>query len=164
MGSPHGEQLRFSANGSSVEVDNLPGSGRESPLSVSELPPSHGSNTHAVNAAAANDGKQVVAALGIGPEALSGPVHGSVAEWPRGRPRNAVSRVGYLNDAEETSAGRDDDNPVLQRSGRKKDLPAVPVPQAAVSSQLLSPGEDKTVRAMSRHRIQQMHLAIPTAM
>lgn len=165
MGSSNGEEPRFGGDGQRP-TDSPVGSGRQSPLSVCELPASHNSPGPAMDTPVSDDRKRIMGESLRRAEGASINASSPMGEWPRGRPRNAVSRVGYLNDADEeitTSPAAGDR--VSGPHGSPSDVQAIPLPPSDVStSHMSSPTAAKGLRGMPRHRIQHTHLAVPTAM
>ncbi|KAL8443659.1 hypothetical protein Emed_006677 [Eimeria media] len=91
----------------------------------------------------------------------------SMNKWPRGRPRNAVSRVGYISD----DAGDESNQPAPKApSGVTSpheeggpfvaDVPSISLSRAGSNQSLKA----KHARPQSRPRVQLMHLAVPTAL
>ena len=95
--------------------------------------------------------------------------------WPSGGTRNAVSRVGYISDPGDTTAAAEQINVNKEFSDDGRDSPGglggsggpprgPPTQAAASSKNVLGIGEGvKNRRELSRQRIQQPYLAVPTA-
>lgn len=146
-----------------------PGSGRDSPLSVSDLPRSYGALRPAMNAVVRGGvHPKASSAQGIA-KALHNSAASSVAEWPRGRVRHAVSRVGYISDDEDATAAaapeaKGEKEGTQRVSGTNGEVSSNAVPQTPSVAPPPSPKAVRSTRDMQRHRVQQMHLAVPTAM
>ncbi|CDJ66505.1 hypothetical protein, conserved, partial [Eimeria necatrix] len=100
----------------------LLGSGRESPLSVSELPQL---DSHTVNEAETRRQGSLMAAPEGRPQEAFQVAENSMVEWPRG-PRNAVSRIGYISDTAEASA--EDHGKVVLTTGKADEVDTLPGP------------------------------------
>lgn len=168
MGSPHEEKRRRSVDSGGLEEENNNplGSGRHSPLSVSELPMFQDSGAYTETAVDSPEGSPVSQAAGNSTKTATAPERSPAAEWPRIRFRNAVSRVGYINDADDTPATPGADAGKQEIVGSRGGSAVTLTQQTVISSHALSlnPGGPKGRREASRQRIQQMHLAVPNAM
>ncbi|CDJ48934.1 hypothetical protein, conserved [Eimeria brunetti] len=147
-------------NSSAGPAESITVSGRDSPLSVSELPPS---GAHTGNEVDPGDRRPTEAAPGGNPEGLSGHEQTPQVEWPSGRSRNAVSRIGYVSDAIEPSTVAPDETEVAELKGSSVNLLLRPPSPSATSIPLVSSQDGNGSRTMSRQRIQQIHLAVPTS-
>lgn len=135
-------------------------SARDRPLSVNELTPS---GVHTGSEVYSVDRSSSQASGGRNPEGLPGHTPGPNVEWPRGRPRNAISRIGYLDDACEASTIVPDGRETVELKSSSADHMAKLRIQSAASSPMGTPRDVKGSRAMSRQRVQQLHLAVPTS-
>ncbi|OEH75890.1 proteophosphoglycan related protein [Cyclospora cayetanensis] len=157
MFAPHGDQSITNLHEAASRGHSA--SGRDSPLSLSELPMAnaHTGSRRPLDASSAHRGSN--GSPIEQPHGYAGSVH---SEWPRGRPRNAVSRVGYINDEREPPVGArsKDSMPLTPESGME--ACGVALPPSATGSQLVTPREPKSGRPPPRLRMHQMHLAVPT--
>ncbi|KAL8431037.1 hypothetical protein Efla_007621 [Eimeria flavescens] len=156
MSSSHNDRSGSKSSGGRSAAGSRPASGNTSPLSVFELPTSHvavGGSLEASVSADAREPAMTDQSLRDTREAASS---NAMGEWPRGRQRNAVSRVGYISDEEGGPAG------AQKLSGRHSLTTGGPPTQPISDSGRCASGLAPFPKARARPRIQHTHLAVPT--